>query len=723
MPLLSNNNLTTTPQNLVTELRDTFQTYSPGTTWNQTKDSTDIIQLDGNSVSGNYLVISKDPLTANTESSITTVSTFDCPIEITSGFSMSQRVLGQQLAWELFNDDVPVTPVADVAISSISQSTTTLTVTTSTSHGLYAGQRIGIAGITSDSRLNYPSLVVAAIVSTTSFTCTAGPMGTITSLTVGPYTNQGTVYNRPALGYATQGISEMFENATVTQASGYVIPDADNFAYPSGTAAGNHSVTVATTASVSAVSAAYTYAFVSTTEYRLNMQPDRVQWYDSGIDSASLQSSRILRTILVPDNTKQYKIRYRVTNEKSLTVPTAKIVSAAKAGSTTATITTATAHGLTTGNYVYITGIRNGTDFIPITTAVVVASTPTPTTFTLVYGGTSATTTSYGGLVARANGNSLPGGFAGAGSSASLQTATVTATELTLTSSGTFALSVGDYVNVYGVRDNTTGADLGIDGVYKVASVATTTAVFIPLSGTTLPAAFGSTNCGGAVIKRTDVRINNIRAFNYLRERVEILPRADSAGAVSVNMLTGVISSGTVTTVSTVSTLTGGAVAEDSATTANAVITGGVVRSTTTPITLIAGDAARTTMTTSAATVTMPYAVPEIFWSYPAAANGIGNTTTAVTMKAAAGASIRNYITGVQLASDTLGAATELVIRDGAAGTVIWRTKISTAGIPQTLNINFPVPLKSTANTLVEVATITAVTGNIYVNAQGFTGA
>jgi hypothetical protein len=202
---------------------------------------------------------------------------------------------------------------------------------------------------------------------------------------------------------------------------------------------------------------------------------------------------------------------------------------------------------------VFITGIRNGTDFLPITTAVAVASTPTSTTFTLVYGGTSATTTSYGGLVARANGGNLPAGFAGAGSSAALQTATVTSTQLTLTSSGTIAVVVGDYVNVYGCRDNSTGADLSVDGVYKVVSVVTTTAILEPISTTVLPAAFGSTACGGALIKRTDARISYIRLFEYLREKVEVLNKSDSFSAIPVMPNGGSTSVTTVTTVTSAS--------------------------------------------------------------------------------------------------------------------------------------------------------------------------
>lgn len=111
------------------------------------------------------------------------------------------------------------------------------------------------------------------------------------------------------------------------------------------------------------------------------------------------------------------------------------------------------------------------------------------------------------------------------------------------------------------------------------------------------------------------------------------------------------------------------------------------------------------------------------FWSYAAAASGITNTTTAVTVKAAAGASVRNYVSSMQCVSDALGAATELAIRDGAAGTVIWRGKINTSGWLDGTEITFNPPLRGTANTLVEIVTLTAsVTGSVYCNLQGYTG-
>ena len=113
--------------------------------------------------------------------------------------------------------------------------------------------------------------------------------------------------------------------------------------------------------------------------------------------------------------------------------------------------------------------------------------------------------------------------------------------------------------------------------------------------------------------------------------------------------------------------------------------------------------------------------IPENEWVYAAASGGITNTTTAATLVAAQAAGVRNYLTSLQISSDVLGAATEIAIRDGAGGTVLWRGKIGTAGIAGVITIQFSDPLKSTAATLLEVVTLTAsVFGGVYVNAQGY---
>lgn len=113
---------------------------------------------------------------------------------------------------------------------------------------------------------------------------------------------------------------------------------------------------------------------------------------------------------------------------------------------------------------------------------------------------------------------------------------------------------------------------------------------------------------------------------------------------------------------------------------------------------------------------------PTSGWNYAAATGGITNTTTAVTIKTAAGAGLRNYITALSITAGTLGAGTEVAIRDGASGTVLFRIAFGTAG--GQVNLAFPTPIKGTANTLLEVVTLTAtVTGGVYVNAQGYTAA
>jgi hypothetical protein len=116
---------------------------------------------------------------------------------------------------------------------------------------------------------------------------------------------------------------------------------------------------------------------------------------------------------------------------------------------------------------------------------------------------------------------------------------------------------------------------------------------------------------------------------------------------------------------------------------------------------------------------------PAIFatnqWSYAAATNGITNSNTAVTIKTAGGAAFRNYVSGCTIGHATLGATTEFAIRDGAAGTVLWRTILNTTAMPTT-GYRFDPPLKGTANTLVEIITLTAVTGAVLVNCQGYIG-
>jgi hypothetical protein len=108
-------------------------------------------------------------------------------------------------------------------------------------------------------------------------------------------------------------------------------------------------------------------------------------------------------------------------------------------------------------------------------------------------------------------------------------------------------------------------------------------------------------------------------------------------------------------------------------------------------------------------------------WNYAAATAGILNTTAAVTIKTAPPVAFRNYITDIQVMAEAVTNATELAIRDGAGGTVLWRTKIPTTGLLQGISVNFQSPLQGTAGNLLEVLTLTASgAGAVYFNAQGY---
>ena len=531
--------------NISGKFREAFEAYDPTAgRWIESRGTGDLVFVDGNAAAASYLVISKDPLRAGQDTwvELSGANYSRMPVEIAVGLSMSQRTLGQEFAMECVDtgDLVPDTP--DLEISAISQTTTVLTIDFATPHGLSIGRAIGVRDC-SNPVANYPALVVATVPSPTQITCTAGPGGTIASQTItNPAGAKGFVYIRQRLGRARNGVAQIFENATVTNASFYIRSESGD-ALPSGTIAGSHSVTVGTTASVQTINSAFTYAFSPTTEFRLLIQADRTQWADSAVDATAQMTSRAVRTQVCPDPTENYKLRFRATNNKALTVPGAQIVSAVKTGTTTATITTDVPHGLLLGDPVVIYGIRDQTNFANLTAATAVASVVDALTFTIVIG-TAVTATSYGGYVAKVQGGNLMsaiGAVTMAAQSAVLSTLADGTRQLVLTGSANWAgLSIGDMINLVGCRADLTGVSLGVDGPWKVANTATTalTLVLPFVNQRTVPADFVSTNCGGGVIRRTCLRVSFVRVFDYERLRVEALtrPASDAASSLPVNV-------------------------------------------------------------------------------------------------------------------------------------------------------------------------------------------
>jgi hypothetical protein len=84
------------------------------------------------------------------------------------------------------------------------------------------GKSFGVFGC-SNTLVNYPSLVVASVPGPNQITATAGPGGTIPSQTVtNPAGAKGSIYFRERFGRARNGVSQIFESATVTNSSLYV---------------------------------------------------------------------------------------------------------------------------------------------------------------------------------------------------------------------------------------------------------------------------------------------------------------------------------------------------------------------------------------------------------------------------------------------------------------------------------------------------------------------
>ena len=522
-------------------LREAFQTF-PNTKWTVPKQGAgDIIKIEGNAGGASYLTVSLDPLKAGTETWIESVGRFKMPSELAFGAHMSQRTLGQEVSMEFVSDEPTIPLFSDIAIASIQQATTTLTVTTSQAHGLKVGNRIGIRDVV-DSRLNYPSLVIATTPTLTSFTVTAGSAGTIPSITAS--STGGFIYARSAMGGSPNGTSMLFENGNTSNASFYAKSESGDSMPIGGVIGGNHSATISTSSSIQAINAALNYAFRPTTEYRLSMLIDRLQWSDVTVDSVGQSSSRANLSQVVPNPEVDYKVRFRATNNKSLTVPVAQIVSAVKTGTTTATITTDVPHGLTTTDLVTIYGIRDqaAASFPNLTSATAVASVINATQFTVVIG-TAATVTSYGGYVARVNGGNLMSSLGAIAQT--VQSVVRTSNVLTVVGSASWSgFLIGDLINLVGVRNNVDGASIGIDGAYRVRDIQTTNLFLEPVGNTPTGTDISLTNCGGGVIKRTDFRLSFVRLLDYERLRVEALPRpgGDSANALPVAVNGGSLS-------------------------------------------------------------------------------------------------------------------------------------------------------------------------------------
>lgn len=110
--------------------------------------------------------------------------------------------------------------------------------------------------------------------------------------------------------------------------------------------------------------------------------------------------------------------------------------------------------------------------------------------------------------------------------------------------------------------------------------------------------------------------------------------------------------------------------------------------------------------------------VPSTYWN---GSGSISNSTVAIDIKTAPSAGTRLYVTSLQVKSQALGGVSELALKDGAGGATIFNTFLDTnAAI---LNIVFDTPLALTLATKLIAQMNVAVSGLVYISAQGYSEA
>jgi len=455
----------------------------------------------GDAVGAGYLGISMPIEMADCEYVLTSKMAFTIPVRFAHGLSISQRISGQEIEASLVGCDIngnveTSTPVAPLTISgTVTIASNVATINFATPHGLKGGDRVVVVGNT-EKRLNV-SPVIVTVVTPTQITvpCT---------LTNGTYTAGGQVVWADIFGYVQNASGFIFENTTVTNATLAVRRNGGNYF---GT-----NTTVATTTASQSNTSPYTEAFRSALDNEIVQTFEHVKLISRPASSTSGASGSRKYTETIPDEDKLYKIRFRVRNLPNFTKVVAEISNIAKTGTTTATVTTSAPHELVAGDRVQIYGVRDITNFPNLTAQTAVASVIDATNFTIVIGSAS-TTSSAGGVVVLNQGSVLLPGALNFSVQSIIAASNVLTITLNTTSSG---LLPGEMIHLYGMS-----AVPEYEGVYVVRRLNGSTVEVEKYDGSAI-ATIGSTNTGGAIIKRTDVRIHYVRAMEYTRHLVEI---------------------------------------------------------------------------------------------------------------------------------------------------------------------------------------------------------
>jgi len=375
------------------------------------------------------------------------------------------------------------------------------------------------------------------------------------------------------------------------------------------------------------------YELRSNIRYRIQVEPNMVNFMDKGEQSNGVFSNRDTRTSVKPLVGAYLTPRIRLYKPISMVRPTIKILKAEKlTASSTATVYTDGAHGLITGTLVNLTGSRDAVTNYPNVSGVAITVTGA-NTFTVTWGA-AAIATSYGGSVSVANGmKNLPGVITQTIQQASSFTTSSGNNGLMLVGSANWALlAAGDYINIHGMGNATDGTTLGLDGAWEITGIATTTLYLEPIfdiNGNRISPALGtlnSTNCGGTVILRPTARLHDFQmeSWNDSVTRIEGQGSGRWDRALPVNVLSGVtVAQGTTATIST-STGFGGWPIHPAVTRINDVASAAITSTTTSSsLTNTHGNAFQFNLAVTAVTGTTPAMDVRVEESYDGGTNWV----------------------------------------------------------------------------------------------------
>jgi len=504
-----------------------------------------VLENGGSATGSNYIRINLDQTVANSELELISKASFKLPSRFGFAFSHSQKVLGQEFEYSFVScnadGQIEIIPQhIDLAINgTVSVTANVATINFSTAHGLVGDDRVILVGNT-DPRINIGPALVTVV--------TATQITIPTTLGNATYTAGGVVRVANFDKNALNSVGFCTETATVTNARW--------FTRRNGASVRHVNATIATSTGVQSTVNPFSDGWNAGGEHEFAIGFDQVNYNSKAPNALTAPSGSLRWSEALPDTEKRYKLRIRSKNLDNIARPIANITAIAKTGTTTATVTTDVAHGLSTDSWVQIYGVRDITNFPNLTATTQVASIVSPTEFTIIQG-SAVTANSAGGSVILNNGGILAAGLGYQNLSVQSIVRTNNIMTITVNTTATGALP-GEMFRLHGCDAAVAPlsiAAFGLDGAYKILRMTGST-YEVESTGPD----FVSVNGGGNLFKSTCNRIHFVRKLEYPRDVIEIANQngiVDAAKAMPVSITNSpavTVSSGTITTVSAVTT-------------------------------------------------------------------------------------------------------------------------------------------------------------------------